>query len=127
MIKNIVCLFAVCALLAGCGSGTSTINVMAKPIDIDIARTADPRAVEMHTITFKVINKDNIDSFIQTLSKAQGTSNPVFIAITTKDYENLSLNLADLRRYIEDQRAVIIYYRNLTTHNNSVTSTNTAN
>ena len=81
----------------------------------------------MHPITFKVVNKDNIDSFIQTLSKAQGTSNPVFIAITTKDYENLSLNLADLRRYIEDQQSVIIYYRNLTTHNNSITPTNTAN
>ena len=110
MIKNVACLFAVCILLAGCGSGTSTINVMAKPIDIDIARTADPRAVEMHPITFKVVNKDNIDSFIQTLSKAQG-----------------SLNLADLRRYIEDQQSVIIYYRNLTTHNNSITPTNTAN
>jgi len=27
-----------------------------------------------------------------------------------KDYENLALNLADLRRYINQQNEVIIYY-----------------
>tara|TARA_B100002019_G_scaffold289794_1_gene306148 strand:- start:823 stop:948 length:126 start_codon:yes stop_codon:yes gene_type:complete len=29
-----------------------------------------------------------------------------------KDYENLSLNFAELRRYIEQQKQIIIYYEN---------------
>jgi len=126
MIKRSLCLFAICSLLSAC-AGNSSITVSAKPIDIDVARTADPPAVQLNQVTFKVVNKDNIDAFLKDLSKAQGTANPVFIAITTKDYENLSLNLADLRRYIEDQQAIIVYYRNLTTHNNNLTSTSSAN
>jgi len=27
-----------------------------------------------------------------------------------KDYENLSLNFAELRRYIEQQKQIIVYY-----------------
>jgi hypothetical protein len=109
-----------CLLLAGCGETASNINISAKPIEIDIAKTADPETVRMLPVTFKVVNKNNLDPFISSLSKEQSTNNPVFIAITTKDYENLSLNLADLRRYIEDQKAIIVYYRELTTHNSTI-------
>lgn len=33
-----------------------------------------------------------------------------YIAISVKDYENLSLNFAELRRYIEQQKQIIVYY-----------------
>tara|TARA_B100001057_G_scaffold253669_1_gene253922 strand:+ start:3582 stop:3710 length:129 start_codon:yes stop_codon:yes gene_type:complete len=29
-----------------------------------------------------------------------------------KDYENLALNIADLRRFLEQQNEVIVYYEN---------------
>ena len=116
MIMRVIVLLSVLSTLTACAS-TNNITVTAKPIEIDIAKTADPAEVRMQPVTFKVVTKDTVDSFIQTMSKTQGTNTPVFIAITTKDYENLSLNLADLRRYIEQQQAVIVYYRNLTTHN----------
>ena len=35
-----------------------------------------------------------------------------YIAISVKDYENLSLNFAELRRYIEQQKEIIVYYEN---------------
>jgi|TARA_R110002153_G_C13080931_1_gene474368 hypothetical protein len=34
----------------------------------------------------------------------------VFMAISVRGYENISLNLADLRRYILQQKEIIIYY-----------------
>jgi hypothetical protein len=33
-----------------------------------------------------------------------------YIAISVKDYENLSLNFAELKRYIEQQKQIIVYY-----------------
>ena len=33
-----------------------------------------------------------------------------YIALSVKDYENLSLNFAELRRYIEQQKLIIVYY-----------------
>jgi len=32
-----------------------------------------------------------------------------------KDYENLALNVAELRRYIEQQKQIIVYYENAVT------------
>ena len=121
MIHRLIAIFSICMLVSACavwpfGSTPSTINVVSKPIDIMIAQPIDPAPVRFNTVTFKVVNKDNLDSFLQSISKSQGNINPVFIAITTTDYENLSLNLADLRRYIQEQQAVIVYYKNLTTH-----------
>jgi hypothetical protein len=108
-------------LLVGCGGGNDVqkIEVSAKPIQIDIAKTADPEAVKVFPIRWHVVNKDNLDTFLAEMRKEQGTNNPVFIAITTKDYENLSLNLADLKRYIQQQQSVIVYYRNLTSHSST--------
>ena len=33
-----------------------------------------------------------------------------YVAISIKDYENLSDNFAELKRYIEQQKAIIVYY-----------------
>ena len=38
-----------------------------------------------------------------------------YIALSVKDYENLSLNFAELRRYIEQQKQIIVYYENAVT------------
>jgi len=110
--KHLLWLAALCSMLVGCS--TDKIEILAKPIDIVIAQTADPDAVHMLPMTFKVVNAANLNQFIRDISTVQGTTTPVFIAITTTDYENFSLNIADLRRYIEQQHAVIVYYRSLT-------------
>jgi hypothetical protein len=102
-----------CVWLAACGN--SPISLTTKPLEIDIASTADPVPVTMLPMQFRVVNKDNLESFLAELRVNQDNANAVFFAITTRDYENLSLNLADIRRYIEQQQAVITYYRNLTT------------
>jgi anion-transporting ArsA/GET3 family ATPase len=115
--KNILPTLCLPILLAACGGGdVQRIEVSAKPIQIDIAKTADPEAVRINPVQWHVVNKENLDAFLAEMRKQQGTNNPVFIAITTKDYENLSLNLADLKRYIQQQQSVIVYYRNLTSH-----------
>jgi hypothetical protein len=120
MIFRLLTILSITAILTGCSETDSNrgIKIQSAPIKIDIAKTADPAAVNMLPVHFRVVNKDNFDSFISTISKQQNTTQPVFIAITTQDYENLSLNLADLRRYIEQQQSVIIYYRTLTNSDN---------
>jgi hypothetical protein len=32
-----------------------------------------------------------------------------------KDYENLALNIADIKRYLEQQKQIIVYYENAVT------------
>ena len=114
MIKSVLVLFLIS--LSACGGTISEINVTTKPVEITLAETADPNGVTMLPVYFNVINKDNLQEFLLKLKTLQGGDNPVFFAISTRDYENLILNFSDLRRYIEQQQAIILYYRQVTSH-----------
>ncbi len=55
-----------------------------------------------------VITEENLEEKIKEI---QGkTGNTVVFAITPKGYENLALGIAELRRYVKDQQAIIVYY-----------------
>jgi hypothetical protein len=55
-----------------------------------------------------VVSKENYEEFVTEFEKKNGGD--AYIAISVKDYENLSLNFAELRRYIEQQKQIILYY-----------------
>lgn len=102
-----------CALLmmTACAEG---LQITSAPADITVTQAADPAPVQMLPIQFRVINRNNLEAFVQEIRTSQSTENPVFIAMTTQDYENLAINIADLRRYIQQQQSIIVYYRRTT-------------
>ena len=62
----------------------------------------------MNRVKIYVVNKDNYEEFVKEFESKNGET--AWIAISVKDYENLSLNFAELRRYIEQQKEIIVYY-----------------
>lgn len=64
--------------------------------------------MSLNEVKIYVVTKENIDQFEKDFVKKNGSL--VYIAISVKDYENLSLNFAELRRYIEQQQQIIVYY-----------------
>jgi len=67
-----------------------------------------PKPVTLYDIEFYAVTKENIDEFIERFEKAEGSL--VFFAISVPDYENIALNMGELRRFIESQTAIIVYY-----------------
>jgi hypothetical protein len=59
-------------------------------------------------VQFYAVSEKNIDEFLKNFENKYG--NIVFFAVTVPDYESLSLNVAELKRYIEQQQALILYY-----------------
>lgn len=55
-----------------------------------------------------MVNEENFEEFKEQFYAKNGKT--AWIAISVKDYENLSLNFAELRRYIEQQKEIIVYY-----------------
>lgn len=100
-------------VLAGCAS-TRKIDVVTTPTEYQVFQPARPAPIRMNNIKFRVVNKENLDQFIAEQSKKQGNDNPVFVVMSTKDYEALSLNLAELKRYIDQQKQIIVYYEGAT-------------
>lgn len=100
-------------LLSGCAS-TRSIDVTAKPVELNIIQPADPEPVSMADVKVKVVTASNMEEFIAEAKKQQGTENPVFVMLTMRDYESLSLNVAELKRYIKQQQQIILYYKKAT-------------
>ena len=68
-----------------------------------------PKPVQMNDIKIYVVAPDeNFEEFKKEFEAKNGGD--AYIAISIKDYENLSKNFAELRRYIEQQKAIIVYY-----------------
>lgn len=55
-----------------------------------------------------------LDKFIEDIKAANG-GDVLFVASTIKDYEIMSGNVQELRRYIRELGEVIVYYRDVTT------------
>ena len=55
-----------------------------------------------------MVNKDNYDQFVKDFTEENGEL--AYVALAIKDYENLALNIADIKRFIDQQNEIIIYY-----------------
>jgi len=73
------------------------------------------KPVTLYDVKFHVVTEQNINEFIAEFESMNG--NVVFVAASIPDYENLALNIAEIKRYIEQQKNVIIYYENVISQN----------
>ena len=96
--------------LIGCSSlrQEPQIQVVTNTVRTTVPIVARPKGVQLNDVKIYVVNEDNYEEFIEEFRAKNGEI--VYIAISVKDYENLSLNIAELRRYIEQQKQVIVYY-----------------
>lgn len=69
---------------------------------------AQPKVVDFPNVEWYVVSEKNLDEFMARIKADNG--DVAFMAITPKGYENLSLGMGDLRRYILQQKEIIAYY-----------------
>lgn len=82
--------------------------VQTRVVTPDITIQNRPRPVNMRDVDFFVVTEENFDEFKERFLAENNEF--VFVAVSIQDYEDLSLNLADLRRFINQQREIIVFY-----------------
>ena len=99
-------------LTAGCSllRPEPQIQVVTNTVKTTVPIVAHPKKVQLNDVKIYVVSKENYDEFVKEFEAKNGAD--AYIAISVKDYENLSLNFAELRRYIEQQKQIIVYYEN---------------
>ena len=97
-------------LSSGCSSWREVLPVEVKTVEIErkIPIQNRPRPVKLNDIHFYVVNTENFESFKDRFQKEHGDL--VFYGLSVRDYETLALNMADLKRYIQQQKEIIVYY-----------------
>lgn len=94
--------------LAGCSLFSENVKTETVYLKRDIPIQERPKPINLADMKFYAVSEKNIDEFLKSFEDKYG--NIVFLAITVPDYETLSLNIAEVRRYIEQQKALILYY-----------------
>ena len=80
---------------------------------LEIYQPQLPRKIDLQDVEFFVVTEKNLEEQIAHISKMQGGTFVIF-GMTPQDYENMAFNLQELRRYIRQQKEIIIYYRDAT-------------
>jgi hypothetical protein len=82
-------------------------KVYVAPEAMDRAKFATPEIapVDQLALDWSIINKDNANQKLAAQEKKTGSS--TFFALTAQGYQNLSINTSELRRYIQQQKAII--------------------
>ena len=74
-----------------------------------------PKPLQLVDTRVRVVTSDTLEEFINEYKEQYGEV--AFVVLSMKDYENLALNIADLRRYINQQTEIIVYYEEAVTEN----------
>jgi hypothetical protein len=118
------------------------VEIITKPIRIDIVQPVLPRAIDLKEPRWYVVSDakvienclkneegesdcklgredlypegyTHLDKFIDGIKKRHG-GDVVFVAMSVEDYEMMSYNTQEIKRYINQLGEVIVYYRNVT-------------
>ena len=97
-------------LSSGCSSWREVLPVEVKTVEVErkIPTQNRPRPVKLDDIYFYVVSADNFDDFRKRFEKENGDL--VFYALSVRDYETIAYNMAELKRFIDQQQQIIIYY-----------------
>ena len=90
-----------------------TLEVSAKPIERQIIQPVLPRQLDLKEPYWYVVSEANLDEFLAEFEKREGQV--VFLAMSVPDYELMSYNMQELKRYIRELKEVVVYYRKVTT------------
>ena len=97
--------------LAGCSltPKPQTIEISSKPVDKPTLSLPNADELNIRDVEWVIITEENFEEKARVLSASGGQI--AFFALTDKGYENLSMNLSDVRAYIQQQKAIIAAYR----------------
>ena len=69
--------------------------------------------MKMNDIYFYVVTEQNFEEFKKRFTKENGDL--VGYVLSVRDYETLALNMAELKRYLIQQKEIIVYYEKAVT------------
>ena len=98
-------------LLSSCGYiRKPEKEIIVKTVEVQkiIPIQPQPKPVDMIDVKFYVVTEENYEEFKEKFMKTN--NDYVFYAVSVHDYENLAFNMAELYRYIRQQKEIIIYY-----------------
>ena len=108
---------AIIVSLALIASGCSMIQPKAKPVSVTtIAKQQPmyhpplPMEVQMDPVDWEILTPDSMQLYLDNLKKGDAPKR-AFYSLSSKEYEHLSMDMADITRYIKEILGIVKFYR----------------
>ncbi len=110
LIGNVLVFGLIAILLSSCAAGVKTLQTYKiekkrEPLDLTM-----PAPLELQDVEWIIITKDNADEVFEKIKNEKNGDYALF-AVTDTGYEKLSLNFADIRNKLAEQRQIILSYK----------------
>tara|TARA_R110000822_G_scaffold78209_4_gene187413 strand:+ start:887 stop:1192 length:306 start_codon:yes stop_codon:yes gene_type:complete len=69
-----------------------------------------PMEMQLTDVEFEVLTPDLMQEYLLSVEEGHAPAKP-FYTLTTKQYENLSLNMGEIRRYTSNILGIVKFYR----------------
>lgn len=116
--KHLAILLPLALLTSGCSSlglfsktPEKEIVVQTEYVERNIPLQSAPKPMTLNDVTWYVVTEENFEEFIEKYKKENGEP-WVFYALSVRSYESMAINMAEIQRYLESQKAIIVYYEN---------------
>jgi len=115
-----ILIFLTLLLVSGCSILGSKRDIPeVKPVEVvTIVKEAPtyhpplPNQLDPVPVEWTVLNPELMQEYLDDLNEGNAPTN-VWYALTTKGYENLSTNMAEVKRYLRQTLNILKYYREL--------------
>ena len=98
-------------------SGCSLMGERVKPVSVTtIAKQQPmyhpplPMEVQMDPVDWEILTPDSMQLYLDNLKKGEAPRR-AFYSLSSKEYEHLSMDMADITRYITEILGIIRFYR----------------
>lgn len=107
-------------LLSGCGllsrapyvPETKQVEVVTVTQPAAVYHPVMPNAIATLPVEWKVLTPQTMQEYLDDLEAGNAPTN-AYYGLSTKGYENLSSNMAEIKRYIRQVLNIVEYYKNL--------------
>mgnify|MGYP003147157782 CR=1 FL=1 len=113
MMKKIAIVVSLAILFTGC----SMIQPKVKPVSVTTIAERPPMyhpplpmEVQMDPVDWEILTPDNMQIYLDNLEKGEAPRR-AFYTLSSKEYEHLSMDIADITRYIKEVLGIIKFYR----------------
>ena len=107
-------------LLSGCGllgrepyvPETKKVEVVTVTQPAAVYHPPLPNAISTLPVEWKVLTPETMQEYLDDLNEGNAPTN-AYYGLSTKGYENLSANMAEVKRSIRQVLSIVQYYKNL--------------
>jgi hypothetical protein len=110
-LKHLALLAVTALAISGCSTfrPEPKVVVQTKLITPNVPILSAPKPLSLNDVSWYVVTEENFPAFLEKYKKEHGDA-WVFYAMSVRSYESMALNMAELKRYLQQQNAIIVYY-----------------